>query len=253
MAPDQVALGNVVGRIPSTYSSQDSLRDVLGLWNGCAFGLFWYFLSVSRFSTTGCCCWREVWWVLGRPATPPSPPPLSPTSSWVTGDPACSASSTSPYLSAGGNTEVSVAAEFGKLLLIACLLSGRIPLYCQLETLFFLPEQPTVHFSNPQIKLKQRQNPSEGLPLVEVASLLGRRGSDRSLFLPCSGLGYIVASQVKTLAGDWHWALRVSGAGGCCVVSIYHLEYLFMYYLFIQLYVYTTQLPWKVCSGRFTY
>lgn len=27
---------------------------------------------------------------------------------------------------------------------------------------------------------------------------------------PLSGLGYIVGSQVGSLAGDWHWALRVS-------------------------------------------
>ncbi len=29
-------------------------------------------------------------------------------------------------------------------------------------------------------------------------------------FLPVSGLGYIVGSQVGSLAQDWHWALRVS-------------------------------------------
>ncbi|XP_048374048.1 protein spinster homolog 1 isoform X1 [Sphaerodactylus townsendi] len=35
-----------------------------------------------------------------------------------------------------------------------------------------------------------------------------------------SGLGYIVASQVKTLAGDWHWALRVTPGLGVLAVLL---------------------------------
>ncbi|KAL8176862.1 UNVERIFIED_CONTAM: Protein spinster 1 [Gekko kuhli] len=35
-----------------------------------------------------------------------------------------------------------------------------------------------------------------------------------------SGLGYIVASQVKTLAGDWHWALRVTPGLGLLAVLL---------------------------------
>lgn len=41
--------------------------------------------------------------------------------------------------------------------------------------------------------------------------LLGRLTDHTSLFPPShSGLGYIAGSKVKDLAGDWHWALRVS-------------------------------------------
>lgn len=34
--------------------------------------------------------------------------------------------------------------------------------------------------------------------------------SDPLAFCSYSGLGYIAGSKVKDVAGDWHWALRVS-------------------------------------------
>ena len=37
--------------------------------------------------------------------------------------------------------------------------------------------------------------------------------------LPSSGLGYIAGSKVKDVAGDWHWALRVSLVPACGKVS----------------------------------
>ncbi|KAF6271763.1 putative sphingolipid transporter 1 (putative) [Rhinolophus ferrumequinum] len=75
--------------------------------------------------------------------------------------------------------------------------------------------------------------PTAGLPRGAHTSLLPRRPSRHRAVLrhrrqqlrphPDGGLGYIAGSKVKDMAGDWHWALRVTPGLGVVAVLLLFL------------------------------